>query len=180
MKRTFILFQLLIIGCTLFAQSQFTEYYKKPAFIVSKYKDCCSPLVLKMQSRACILIDKSAVEFGGNAASSSFKIEVDPDSVYDCSYKIYSAQFSNCSISYTTYFWADELSITYNNKKYSLSCIDGGMDVHIKPLSHHYRLLENGEELRIDVTDDFPLTAKDRSQIILKRGSFFIFRTSDQ
>ena len=106
-------------------------------------------------------------------------ITIEPDSVYDCSYKIYSAQFSNCSINYTTYAFADKLSITYNNKEYSLSCIDGGMDVHIKNLSHKYKSLKNGEELHVYVTEDIPLMAKDRSEIVLQKGSFFFFSISD-
>ena len=179
MKRILILLQLMMFVGFLSAQSQFLEYYKEPAFIASKYNDYSKNIVLKMQSYAIIQIDEPPMVLGGNADSSFFKVEIEPDSVYDCSYKIYSAQFSNCSINYTTYAFADKLSITYNNKEYSLSCIDGGMDVHIKNLSHKYKSLKNGEELHVYVTEDIPLMAKDRSEIVLQKGSFFFFSISD-
>ena len=179
-KRILLLLQLMMIGTSLYAQSQFLEYHKKPAFIASKYNGVCKNTVLKMQSYAIIQLNEPPMVLGGNADSSFFKVEVDPDSVYDCSYKIYSAQFSNCSINYTTYAFADKLSITYNDKEYSLSCIDGGMDVHIKNLTHKYKSLKNGEELHIYVTEDIPLTAKDRSEIVLQKGSYFFFSISGQ
>ena len=175
----------------------YVEYDAVPSFLLSRYKDCHQPLVLKMQSSAHLIIENNndpAVKKIREIASSAhlviddiftkmdektddatFQIKVDPDSIYDYSYKIYSAQFADFKIQYTTYFWADQLSIVLNKKEYSLSCIDGGMDVHIKYLSHEYFPKREGEKLCIRVTEDFPLEAADKSMILLKKGSIFSF-----
>ena len=115
----------------------------------------------------------------GKTDDATFEIKVDPDSVYDYSYKIYSAQFKNFNIKYTTYFEADKLSIVLKNKEYTLSCIDGGMDVHIKYLSHQYTPRKDGEKLSISVIEDLPLVATDKSKILLKKGSYFCFDIED-
>lgn len=176
MKRVFSLILFVLVGISIYAQKiSCLEYYEKPSFLLSKYNACNKNVKLKMQSCANLMIEGVPQNVGGEASSATFEVKVDPDSVYDCSYKIYSAQFADCSIKYITYGLADKLSIIFNNKKYSLSCLDGGMDVHIKYLSHQYTRIGEGEKLSVKITEDLPLTAKDKSVILLKKGSSFSF-----
>lgn len=128
-----------------------------------------------MQSCASFMIEGAPHGVGGKADLATFEVKVDPDSVYDYSYKIYSAQFADCSIEYTTYGLADKLSIVLDGKQYSLSCIDGGMEVHIKYLSHQYMRIGEREKLLVKITGDVPLTATDKSVLLLKKGSSFSF-----
>ena len=202
MKRIFILLFSVLISTLLYAQNTpYIEYDASPSFLLSRYKTCHQPVVLKMQSSSTLLIDISSLldmktiretvssadlefrditeKMEGKTDDATFEIKVDPDSVYDCSYKIYSAQFKNFSIKYTTYFEADKLSIILKNKEYTLSCIDGGMDVHIKYLLHKYTPRKDGEKLSISVIEDLPLVAADKSQILLKEGSYFSFDIED-
>ena len=202
MKRIFILLFSALVSTLLYAQTTpYMEYYASPSFLLSRYKTCHQPVVLKMQSSSTLLIDISShmdmkkiretmssadleirditEKMEGKTDNATFEIKVDPDSVYDYSYKIYSAQFKNFSIKYTTYFEADKLSIVLKNKEYTLSCIDGGMDVHIKYLLHKYTPKRDGEKLSISVTGDLPLVAADKSKILLKKGSYIIFDIED-
>lgn len=196
MKRIFILLFSVFVTTMFYAQS-YTEWYAKPSFCLSRYNDCQQPLVMKMRSSAHLIIDNKNdpsvkkireiassahlviddifTKADGKTDNATFKIELDPDTIYDYGYKIYSAQFADFKIQYTTYFWADKLSIVLNEKEYSLSCIDGGMDVHIKYLSHEYIGTCEGEKLNIRVTEDLPLEARDKSTILLKKGSSFCF-----
>ena len=128
-----------------------------------------------MQSYANFMIEGVSQDIGGKTDSATFEVKVDPDSVYDRSYKIYSAQFADCSIEYITYGLADKLSILLDGKQYSLSCLDGGMDVHIKYLSHQYTSIGAREKLSVNITEDIPLTAKDKSVLLLKKGRSFSF-----
>lgn len=201
MKRILIILISAFLSTMLYAQVSFNkdcyEYDAKPSFLLSIYKSCQQPIVMKMQSSADLIIDNKndpavrkvreiassanlvideiVTKVDGETDDATFEIKVDPDSVYDYGYKIYSAQFADFKIHYMTYFWADQLSIVLNKKEYSLSCIDGGMDVHIKYLSHEYIGTEMGEKLRISITEDLPLEAADKSTILLKKGSSFCF-----
>ena len=202
MKRIFILLFSALVPTLLYAQNTPNiEYDTSPSFLLSRYKTCHQPVVLKMQSSSMLLIDISSLldmkkiretvssanleirditeKLEGKTDDATFEIKVDPDSVYDYSYKIYSAQFKNFNIKYTTYFEADKLSIVLKNKEYTLSCIDGGMDVHIKYLSHQYTPRKDGEKLSISVIEDLPLVATDKSKILLKKGSYFCFDIED-
>lgn len=200
MKCIFILI-FFTLGTTMLHAQAYTEWYAKPSFLLSIYNDCRQPIVLKMQSSAHLIIDNNNdpavkkireiassanlviddifTKVEGKTEDATFETKVDPDTIYDYCYKIYSAKFTNCKIKYATYFWADGLSIVLNNKEYSLSCIDGGMDVHIKYLSHEYIGKKDGENLCITVTEDIPLEARDRSRILLKKGSSFCFDIID-
>lgn len=202
MKRIFILLFSVLISTLLYAQNApYIEYEASPSFLLSRYKTCHQPVVLKMQSSSTLLIDISSLldmktiretvssadlefrditeKMEGKTDDATFEIKVDPDSVYDYSYKIYSAQFKNFSIKYTTYFEADKLSIILKHKEYTLSCIDGGMDTHIKYLLHKYTPKKDGEKLSISVIEDLPLVAADKSRILLKKGSYFSFDIED-
>ena len=202
MKKNFLsVVTLLMLSGAAFAQVPLNqdcyEYYAKPSFLLSRYNYCQQPIVMKMQTSANLIIDNNNdpavrkireiassanlviddifTKVDGKTDDATFEIKVDPDSVYDYGYKIYSAQFADFKIQYMTYFWADQLSIVLNKKEYSMSCIDGGMDVHIKYLSHEYIGTEKGEKLRISITEDLPLEAADKSTILLKKGSSFCF-----
>lgn len=176
MKRFFSLFFSLCVVTSIYAQKPpYLEYYKKPSFLLSKYNACNKNAILKMQSYANLMIEGASKSIGGKANLATLEVKVDPDSVYDHSYKIYSAQFSGCSVEYVTYGLADKLSIVLDGKQYALSCLDGGMDVHIKYLSHQYTCTKKGEKLAVKITEDLPLTAKDNSVLLLKKGSSFSF-----
>lgn len=175
MKRIFTLILSVLVATAIYAQTPYLEYNEKPSFILSKYNACNKNVMLKMQSCANFMIEGVTQNVGGKTDTATFEVKVDPDSVYDCSYKIYSAQFADCSIEYVTYGLADKLSIVFNNKQYSLSCLDGGMDVHIKYLSHQYTHIGEKEKLSVNITEDLPLTATDKSVLLLKKGSSFSF-----
>lgn len=178
MKRICSLITSVFAASMLYAQTPYLEYYKKPSFLLSKYNTCNTDTTLKMLSRAKFMIEGLSQNLGGRTDAATFEVKVDPDSVYDCSYKTYSAQFSDCSIEYVTYGLADKLCINLNNKRYALSCLDGGMDVHIKYLSHQYTQKGEGEKLYVKITEDLPLTASDNSVLILKKGSSFSFENA--
>lgn len=176
MKFLFSLFFFIFVATSVYAQkTPYLEYNEKPSFLLSKYNACNKNVRLKMQSYANFMIEGVSQNIGGKTDSATFEVKVDPDSVYDCSYKIYSAQFADCSIEYITYGLADKLSILLDGKQYSLSCLDGGMDVHIKYLSHQYTSIGAREKLSVNITEDLPLTAKDKSVLLLKKGSSFSF-----
>lgn len=166
----------MFVVTSVYAQkTPYLEYNEKPSFLLSKYNACNKNLRLKMQSCANFMIAGVPQDIGGKTDSATFEVRVDPDSVYDCSYKIYSAQFADCCIEYITYGLADKFSVLLDGKQYSLSCLDGGMDVHIKYLSHQYMRTGAREKLSVKITEDLPLTAEDKSVLLLKKGSFFSF-----
>ena len=176
MKRFFSLIFSVLVVTSIYAQkTPYLEYNEKPSFLLSKYNACNKNVILKMQSCANFMIEGDPKNIGGKVDSATFEVKVDPDSVYDRSYKIYSAQFADCSIDYITYGLADKLSIVLDGKQYSLSCLDGGMDVHIKYLSHKYTRIGEREKLSVNITEDLPLTATDKSVLLLKKGSSFSF-----
>lgn len=79
-----------------------------------------------------------------------------------------------------TYNQADRLSLTLNGKTYTANCIDGGSDVFLKNLAHSYKTTPTGEELRLKVAKDFPLTAKDKSKLWLRANSEFVFTVNEK
>lgn len=170
----------LTLGITeLPAQSTFTESYDTPAFVQSKYHSL---------STAVAYPAKATVDFriGNNKSiqredqKARFVTLVDPDSVYDATYKVYAAEFSDLRVEYMTYNQADRLSLTLNGKTYTANCIDGGSDVFLKNLAHSYKSTPTGEELRLTVAKDFPLTAKDKSKLWLRANSEVVFAVNDQ
>ena len=85
-------------------------------------------------------------------------------------------EYAGYKVEYAVYANADRLMVGYGGKEYWLDCMDGACDVYIKNLSRRYINHDDGEELFLEVTGDFPLVAQDGSIIILKRGSKFRFR----
>ena len=153
MKRFFSLIFSVLVVTSIYAQkTPYLEYNEKPSFLLSKYNACKKNVILKMQSCANFMIEGDPKNIGGKVDSATFEVKVDPDSVY-----------------------ADKLSIVLDGKQYSLSCLDGGMDVHIKYLSHQYTRIGEREKLSANITEDLPLTATDKSVLLLKKGSSFSF-----
>ena len=106
----------LTLGITaLPAQSTFTESYGTPAFVQSKYHSLSTAVAYPV---------KATVDFriGNNKSiqredqKARFVTLVDPDSVYDATYKVYAAELSDLRVEYMTYNQADRLSLTLNGK----------------------------------------------------------------
>ena len=85
-------------------------------------------------------------------------------------------EYAGYKVEYAVYANADRLMVGYSGNEYWLDCIEGACDVYIKNLSRQYINHNDGEELFLEVTGDFPLVAQDGSIITLKRGSKFRFR----
>ena len=157
------------------AQSTFTESYGTPAFLQSKYHSLSTAVAYPADLR---IGNNKSIQREDQKAR--FVTLVDPDSVYDATYKVYAAELSDLRIEYMTYNQADRLSLTLNGKTYTANCIDGGSDVFLKNLAHSYKSTPTGEELRLTVAKDFPLTAKDKSKLWLRANSEFVFTVNDQ
>ena len=161
------------------AQSTFTESYGTPAFLQSKYHSLSTAVAYSAKATVDLRIDNNKL-IQREAEKARFVTLVDPDSVYDATYKVYVAELSDLRVEYMTYNQADRLSLTLNRKTYTANCIDGGSDVFLKNLTHSYKTTPTGEELRLKVTKDFPLTAKDKSKLWLRANSEFVFTVNDQ
>ena len=104
MKRIFILLFSALVSTLLYAQNTpYMEYDASPSFLLSRYKTCHQPIVLKMQSSSTLLIDISSLmdmkkiretvssadleirditeKMEGKTDDATFEIRVDPDSV---------------------------------------------------------------------------------------------------
>lgn len=178
MKLCFLLLTALVGTTTAMAQSSDLEYTATPEFIASKYNKAPAG-TLRAHARAKIFLGTSSQPLGGKDPSAALTIQTDSDSTYDGSCKIYAARFDRCAVTYTTYALADALRLVIDGKEYALSCIDGGMDVHIRHLSHQYRSTKRGERLKIEVLEDLLLTAADRQTVVLKKGSRFEFEVME-
>ena len=161
------------------AQSTFTEYYGTPAFLQSKYHSLSTAVAYPMRATVDFRLGNN-MSIQRENHKARFVTLVDPDSVYDATYKVYVAELSDLRVEYMTYNQADRLSITLNGETYTANCIDGGSDVFLKNLAHSYKTTPTGEELRLKVAKDFPLTAKDKSKLWLRANSEVVFTVNDQ
>ncbi len=161
------------------AQSTFTESYGTPAFVQSKYHSLSTAVAYPAKATVDLRIGNNK-SIQREDQKARFVTLVDPDSVYDATYKVYAAELSDLRVEYMTYNQADRLSLTLNGKTYTANCIDGGSDVFLKNLAHSYKTTPTGEELRLKVAKDFPLTAKDKSKLWLRANSEFVFTVNDQ
>ena len=161
------------------AQSTFTESYGTPAFLQSKYHSLSTAVAYPAKATIDLRIGNNK-SMQREDSTARFVTLVDPDSVYDATYKVYVAAVSDLRVEYMTYNQADRLSLTLNRKTYTANCIDGGSDVFLKNLAHSYKTTPTGEELHLKVTKDFPLTAKDKSKLWLRANSEFVFTVNDQ
>ena len=161
------------------AQSTFTEYYGTPAFLQSKYHSLSTAVAYPMRATVNLRLGNS-MSIQREDQKARFVTLVDPDSVYDATYKVYAAELSDVRVEYMTYNQADRLSLTLNGKTYTANCIDGASDVFLKNLVHSYETTPTGEELRLKVAKDFPLTAKDKSKLWLRANSEFVFTVNEK
>lgn len=136
------------------AQSAFTESYGTPAFVQSKYHSLSTAVAYPAKATVVLRIGNNK-SIQREDQKARFVTLVDPDSVYDATYKVYAAELSDLRVEYMTYNQADRLSLTLNGKTYTANCIDGGSDVFLKNLAHSYKTTPTGEELRLKVAKDF-------------------------
>ena len=180
MMRAFFFGLALTLGiAALPAQSTFTESYGTPAFLQSKYHSLSTAVAYPAKATVDLRIGNNK-SIQREDQKARFVTLVDPDSVYDATYKVYAAELSDLRVEYMTYNQADRLSLTLNGKTYTANCIDGGSDVFLKNLAHSYKTTPTGEELRLKVAKDFPLTAKDKSKLWLRANSEVVFAVNDQ
>ena len=161
------------------AQRTFTEYYGTPAFLQSKYHSLSTAVAYPMRATVNLRLGNNK-SIQREDQKARFVTLVDPDTVYDATYKVYALELSDLRVEYMTYNLADRLTITLKGKVYTANCIDGGSDVFLKNLVHSYKSTPTGEELRLKVAKDFPLTAKDKSKLWLRANSEFVFTVNDQ
>ena len=161
------------------AQSTFTESYGTPAFVQSKYHSLSTAVAYPAKATVDLRIGNNKL-IQREDQKARFVTLVDPDSVYDATYKVYAAELSDLRVEYMTYNQADRLSLTLKGKTYTANCIDGGSDVFLKNLAHSYKTTPTGEELRLKVAKDFPLTAKDKSKLWLRANSEFVFTVNEK
>ena len=184
MIRTLLLYLALSLGIEL-AQAQtqtqdsFTAHYGTPEFTQSKYHHLEKAVNYSVKASLHLLLGKGKAQKGVDA-NARFFTQVDPDSVYDNTYKVYSAALSGLRVEYVTYNLADRLTITLNGKVFEANCIDGASDVFLKYLAHSYKQTADGEELRMKVTKDFPLTAKDKTELWLRANSELVFAVNEK
>ena len=182
MIRTLLLYLAFSFGIGL-AQAQtqdsFTAHYGTPEFTQSKYHHLEKAVNYSVKASLHLLLGKGKAQKGVDA-NARFFTQVDPDSVYDNTYKVYSAALSGLRVEYVTYNLADRLTITLNGKVFEANCIDGGCDVFLKNLAHFYKQTPDGEELRLKVTKDFPLTAKDKTELWLRANSELVFAVNEK
>ena len=161
------------------AQSTFSESYGTPAFVQSKYHSLSTAVAYPAKATVDLRIGNN-MSIQREDQKARFVTLVDPDSVYDATYKVYAAELLDFAVEYMTYNQADRLSLTLNGKTYTANCIDGGSDVFLKNLAHSYKTTPTGEELRLKVAKDFPLTAKDKSKLWLRANSEFVFTVNEK
>ena len=161
------------------AQSTFTESYGTPAFVQSKYHSLSTAVAYPAKATVDLRLGNNK-SIQREDQKARFVTLVDPDSVYDATYKVYAAELSDLRVEYMTYNQADRLSLTLNGKTYTANCIDGGSDVFLKNLAHSYKTTPTGEELHLKVAKDFPLTAKDKSKLWLRANSEFVFTVNEK
>ena len=180
MMRAFFFGLALTLGiAALPAQSTFTESYGTPAFLQSKYHSLSTAVAYPAKATVDLRIgNNKSIQREDHQAR--FVTLVDPDSLYDATYKVYVAELSDLRVEYMTYNQADRLSLTLNGETYTANCIDGASDVFLKNLVHSYKSTPTGEELRLKVVKDFPLRAKDNSKLWLRANSEFVFTVNEK
>ena len=80
-----------------------------------------------------IVVGKT-IAIKGKAPEAYFIVIPDEDDVCDKFYKVYNAHFNGVSVQYSTYAYADVLSLTINKEDYHINDYDGACDSHIKKL----------------------------------------------
>lgn len=117
------------------------------------------------------------------ACVGAVQITQDENEVYDCSYKQYKMESETLNVAYTVYGLADGLTLHWKGKDFMFDLIDGGCDIHIKPLKHRFDKSGNTETMTIQVTRDMLLSEKGNPKsayIVLKKGSEFKWTTTNR
>ena len=177
MKKT-ILSLLLTLSCIATnAQDNNLDYKSRPAFLRSIFNNCKSEIELSMDAYANLhIVVGKTIAIKGKAPEAYFIVIPDEDDVCDKFYKVYNAHFNGVSVQYSTYAYADVLSLTINKEDYHINEYDGACDSHIKNLRHQYKKTKTGEILTLTCTKDIPLFSDySNRRVILKKGSVLTF-----
>jgi|AVFP01.1.fsa_nt_gi hypothetical protein len=98
------------------------------------------------------------LDFQGSQAQ--LKMVPDPDEVYDTNTKVYSGQSTSgrTSVEYSTYAWANEITIMINGEEYQMTAIDGACDMVINGIDYFYQAEQESEYLVLFFSSDVELT----------------------
>ena len=177
MKKT-ILSLLLTLACIATnAQDNNLDYMSRPAFLNSMFNKYGTKKRLPMNAYANLhIVVGKTIAIKGKAPEAYFIVIPDEDDVCDKFYKVYNAHFNGVSVQYSTYAYADVLSLTINKEDYHINEYDGACDSHIKNLRHQYKKTKTGEILTLTCTKDIPLFSDNSNRrVILKKGSVLTF-----
>jgi hypothetical protein len=116
--------------------------------------------------------------FSFSEDSVNLNIVLDPDSIYDVSFKNYILKKEDLHLEYRTYAMANALYINLGGTKYQLSLIDGACDNVINGLEYEYKTTPGKELLILNFTDKVGLFV-DRSykdpELFIQKGSTLVF-----
>ena len=119
---------------------------------------------------------KSTLSFSEDSVN--LNIVLDPDSIYDVSFKNYILIKEGIHLEYRTYAMANALYINLGGTKYQLSLIDGACDNVINGLEYEYKTAPGKELLILNFTDKVGLFI-DRSykepELFIQKGSILVF-----
>jgi hypothetical protein len=105
-------------------------------------------------------LDNSDQILDFQGSTSRLQIIPDPDEVYDTNTKIYSGQTTSgrTTIEYSTYAWANELTIKLNGQEFEITAIDGACDMVINGIDYFYKAEQGTEYLVLFFSSDLELT----------------------
>ena len=83
----------------------------------------------------------------------------DPEEVYDTNTKTYAGKTTSgkTEVEYSTYAWANELTIKLGDEEYQITAIDGGCDMVINGIDYYYQAEERTEYLVLIFTSSVEL-----------------------
>ena len=105
-------------------------------------------------------LDNSDLILDFQGSTSRLQMIPDPNEVYDTNTKVYSGQTSSgrTTIEYSTYAWANELTIKLNGQEFEITAIDGGCDMVINGIDYFYKAEQGTEYLVLFFSSDLELT----------------------
>jgi hypothetical protein len=105
-------------------------------------------------------LDNSDLILDFQGSTSRLQMIPDPDEVYDTNTKIYSGQTTSgrTPIEYSTYAWANEITIKLNDQEFEITAIDGGCDMVINGIDYYYQAEQGTEYLVLFFSLDVELT----------------------
>lgn len=98
------------------------------------------------------------LDFQGSKAD--LTIVPDPDEVYDSNTKVYSGQTTSgkTSVTYSTYAWANEISVKLSDEEFELTAIDGASHMVINGIDYYYQAEQGTEYLVLEFTSNLQLS----------------------